>query len=317
MPLQYEALGLMMRACGIWVSLLAAATSGALAVQDPVVNEVDGPRTRQLWNEAFLKQRPASNSSSQRPARKAENSLAAPRESANSLGNAFVGITLWRMRHAVASDPVRFRGLEHPADRESSDEWTPERTTLDAPLEPGAFVRLSIESARPGYLYVIDRDLYNDESTGAPDLIFPTNRLRGGDNTIEPGIPIELPDAADRPPVFRIKATRFGQKAILLTIILTTTPIHELRTGAAARTLPAELVRSLERTWGSRVQRIENKADKTIPYSAREKAAALDHTQALGEDDPPPGALFYCRSCGPEDPVVATLTLRMESTNKP
>ena len=50
----------------------------------------------------------------------------------------------------------------------SGDEYAyvAQRANTDAPLLPEARVRLTIESARDGYLYVIDRSLFTDGSTG-------------------------------------------------------------------------------------------------------------------------------------------------------
>jgi hypothetical protein len=45
-------------------------------------------------------------------------------------------------------------------------EWTPQRIEADTPLKVGERVRLSIESPRTGYLYVIDREQYADGSYG-------------------------------------------------------------------------------------------------------------------------------------------------------
>jgi hypothetical protein len=45
-----------------------------------------------------------------------------------------------------------------------------------------------------GYLYVIDREQYEDGTLGEPVQIFPTTRTRGGDNSVKPGSLIEIQD---------------------------------------------------------------------------------------------------------------------------
>jgi len=69
-------------------------------------------------------------------------------------------------------------------------EWTPDRSYLDEPIRDNEMVRLSIESARKGYLYVIHQDIYPDGAFSNPELIFPTTRLCGGDNRVGPGGPL-------------------------------------------------------------------------------------------------------------------------------
>ena len=72
---------------------------------------------------------------------------------------------------------------------------------------------LSFESARAGFLYVIDREQYADGSASEPYLIFPTSRTRGGDNRVEAGRLIEVPDQADRPNYFSVRRSRPDQVA--------------------------------------------------------------------------------------------------------
>ena len=153
----------------------------------------DEIRTRNLWNSAFSGQRLSRSQ--------------AALDLRPTLGDSFVGVTLFKMRLSKASDPVKFRGLVHDEDQ---TEWTPERSDLNAPIRGNEMVRLSIESARKGYLYVIDRDIYPDGTFSKPSLIFPTTRLRSGDNQVEPGFLIEIPDAQDKPPAFRVEETRAG-----------------------------------------------------------------------------------------------------------
>ena len=74
-----------------------------------------------------------------------------------------------------------------------SSQWTPERIEVDTPLKVNDRVRLSVESPRDGYLYVIDREQYADGSLGDAYLIFPTRRTRGGDNRVRPGKLIDIP----------------------------------------------------------------------------------------------------------------------------
>jgi len=84
---------------------------------------------------------------------------------------AMVGLTLWRMRPGKSSDQVKFRGLVHDADKPDDDAvWTAERASMDTPFTAAEYLRLSIESARKGYLYVIDRDVYADGTMSAPSV---------------------------------------------------------------------------------------------------------------------------------------------------
>jgi hypothetical protein len=98
-----------------------------------------------------------------------------------------LGVTVWRLRPASAADGKDSRLLLQDEDKDADKEWTPERVEAETAFVSGDRVRLSIESSRPGYLYVIDRELYDDGTASEPYLIFPTRRLHGGNNTVAAG----------------------------------------------------------------------------------------------------------------------------------
>src|SRR5262249_18422470 len=115
-----------------------------------------------------------------------------------------LGVTIWRLRPAGSADSKESRLLIPEEDKDNSGEWLPERVDADVTFAPGDRVRLSIESSRTGYLYVIDREQYADGSTSDPYLIFPTLRLHAGNNSVAAGKVIELPEGS----AFRLKPMR-------------------------------------------------------------------------------------------------------------
>ena len=265
------------------------------ALQSPGSGEI---RTRNLWNTAFSNQRPAAPK---------------PAKLAAALGDSFVGVTLWRMRLSKPSDPVRFRGLVHDQDPSGQAEWTPERSDLESPIRGDEMVRLSIESARKGFLYVIDRDIYPDGLLSKPRLIFPTTRLRGGDNHVEPGFLIEIPDAQDKPPAFRVEKTRPDQTGVMLTIMVAPAPIPGLAVTSNATKLTEHQVAEWERRWGSSVQRLDEK-DPGKVYTTAEAAAAKRDAKALRAEDPVPSTLFHCHA-GSAEPMLVKVPLKLGASS--
>jgi hypothetical protein len=227
-------------------------------------------------------------------------------------GAAIIGVTLWRMRPSISSDPVKIRGLVHdPEQPDDTKEWTAERISTQASLAEGQFVRLSIESARRGYLYVIDRDVYADGTKGAPSLIFPTLRLRGGDNRVQPGIAIEIPDAQDRPPIFRVKKTRPDQVTVMLTVIVAFRPISEIRPSREAQKLNPELLATWENRWSTKTERLEYAASLGNAYTTAEQAAAQPNPRPLGPNDPLPATLIEAKT-PPGQPMLISVSIRLE-----
>src|SRR5690349_8756957 len=107
-----------------------------------------------------------------------------------------VGVTIWKLRAAESGSETTINT--------GSAQWTPERVEAGTPLAKGDHVRLSIEAARPGYMYIINRERYADGSYGDPYLIFPTSRLAGGNNRTSIGRVIEIPSQSDQPPYFTL-----------------------------------------------------------------------------------------------------------------
>jgi hypothetical protein len=225
---------------------------------------------------------------------------------------AIVGLTLWRMRPAQSSDQVKFRGLAHESDKPDDDAvWTAERASLETPIAAAEYLRLSIESARKGYLYVIDRDVYADGTMSAPSLVFPTKRLLGGENHVEPGIPIEIPGQDDRPPVFRVKKTRGDQVSVRLTLIVSTEPIREIDPKQTARKLSAEQVAAWEKEWGSKTQEFSNPSSAGSAYTSVEQEAAKAGARPLSPNDPAPSMLIKSTARA-QQPIMGSVLLKLQ-----
>lgn len=235
-----------------------------------------------------------------------------PRPVAPKRQEAIVGLTLWRMRPAKSSDQVQFRGLVHESDKPDDDAiWTAERASMDSPIAAAENIRLSIESARKGYLYVIDRDVYADGSMSAPSLVFPTKRLLGGDNRVEPGVPIEIPGSDDHPPAFRLKKTREDQVSMRLTLIVATEPIREIDPKQNARKLSADQVAAWEKLWGAQTQLFSNPSLIGKEYTTTEQEAAKSGAHPLGPNDPAPTVLLKSMA-PPQQPILGSVMLKVQ-----
>ena len=172
-------------------------------------------------------------------------------------------------------------------------------------------MRLSFESARAGFLYVIDREQYADGTASDPYLIFPTSRTRGGDNRVEAGRLVEVPDQADRPNYFSVRRSRPDQVAEALTVIVAPTPIEGLAPSSGARQLAAADVARWESEWGGAVEQFALEGGAAKPWTTPEQRAGLDASRLLTQDDPPPQTVFRLKSApGAPGPGHRAATLR-------
>ena len=215
-------------------------------------------------------------------------------------------VTVWRLRPARATDDKQVRLLKHAGDKTAVAEWTPERIGTGTPLTAGQRVRLSIEAARDGYLYVIDRELYADGSTSEPHLIFPTLSIRGGDNKVAVGKIFDIPNDGT---YFILDPSRPDQVGEVLTVLVSPHPLDGFTIGEKDVVLPAELVASWEKTWGSNTGRLDLAAGAGQTWTKEERDAAANK-RALTADSPRPQSVFYRPDAKPGDPVLANVKLR-------
>jgi len=261
--------------------------------------------TRKLWDTAFIDQpkRPASASSAKRRYRIATPNVPPDRVVADTV----VGVTLWRLRPSTSTDTGERILVQEGS--ESAD-WIPERVEADTKLTAGTRVRLSVEAARPGYLYVIDREQYADGSVGEPYLIFPTTRTNGGDNEVKVGRIIEIPAQDDRPPFFTLKPSRSSQVSEVISVLVSPTPLEGLRIGEKAQKLSVQQVALWEKSWGGTVGRLEMQNGSGKAWTREEKEAGANATRSLAQDEPAPQTLFYKPEAKSGQPVMVNVSLR-------
>jgi hypothetical protein len=190
-----------------------------------------------------------------------------------------LGITVWRLRPARDGDRgarqlLRENGLESV--------WIPERIDTDTQLHDGDLVRISIESPRAGFLYVIDRDELEGDKSGQLKLIFP---IKGDANRVGAGRLVDIP--AKRP----FKASpQPDQRAEVLTIIVTTRPLDLPILGGPFQ-ISATTLAAWEGRWGGAVERFELEGGAGEAQTRAEQDAALGRRQ-LTRDDAPPQTIY-------------------------
>lgn len=283
-----------MRVIITFALMLVIAVSICVSAQKPQ------EATRKLWDTAFI----ASPSSKKTAARRRTYHNATPNVPVNNVApETVVGVTLWRLRPANRSDSGE-RLIVH--DDNATSEWLPERISATTRLVQGDRLRISVETVRAGYLYVIDREQYADGKLGEPYLIFPTTRTSGGNNEVAVGRLLEIPAQDDSPPFFTMKKSRPDHVAEVLSVIVTPTPLEEVQISDKAQKLTDAQVASWEKAWGTSVGRLEMSTTGQT-WTKEEKDAT---TRALTASAPAPQLLFYRPSVKPTEPMYVKLRLQ-------
>ena len=221
-----------------------------------------------------------------------------------------VGVTLWRLRPAAKTDPARILVHEEEGPTVEDVEWTPERVDLDAPLSQNQRVRLSIETPRDGFLYVVDREVYADGTTSAPVLIFPTTRTRGGDNRVFAGTVVEIPALSDNPVYFTLKRSRPDHVGESISIVVAPRPIDGLAIGRSPQALTPQTFAEWERQWGGPVQRVDLEGGLGTTYTEAEKAAGASVSALLTQQDAVPQTIYRVAS-RTNAPALLTFVLKI------
>jgi hypothetical protein len=304
----------------IRVALLCSClfVSGSLLAQTPQTSDEES--SRQIVLDRFNKARPMSKATAgmgsaasgmtanRAPVyRRTGASRIAGRRGARPPATEEIGITIWRLRPSRDTDQG---GRVLVLDGLKQAQYTPERIEADTPLNIGDRVRLTIESPRPGFLYIIDREQYADGSFGEPMMIFPTLRTRGGDNRVAPGKLIDIPAQEDQYSYFTAQPTgnRRDQIAEVLTIILVSQALP-LQIGEQPLKITSTQVAGWEKIWGGTAERLELIDGAGRTWTNEEKLAGAAKSRQLTQAGPPPQTVYrVARKAG--GPLLVTVPLR-------
>ena len=262
--------------------------------------------TRHLWDTAFIEKRNKA-SATRKSARRSYRIITPEVPITGVSADTVIGITLWRLRPTRPADTGE-RIITHEGPQ--SVAWLPQRVSSNVRLSEGDRIRMSIEAARTGYLYVVDQEQYADGSKGEPYLIFPTTRTRGGDNSVRAGRVIEIPAQDDSPPYFTLKRTRADHVGENVIVLVTPTPIESLNVNDKAQRISGETLAQWEKSWGTQTGRLEMTSGAGQSWTKQERDAGADGTRSMTEAEPAPQTLYYRPGVGNKDPVLIRVQLQ-------
>lgn len=224
-----------------------------------------------------------------------------------------VGVTLWKLRPAKASDPAALKITVRGAN-DRPEKRIPVRATFTDGLSLGDLIRLTVEAQREGFLYVVDSELRRDGTLGAPYLIFPGSKVVN--NAIRPGMVVDFPDRTEELPYFRLASTDPNYAGEVLTIIISPKPLNDWNPDPEGLIRNLDWLADLEQGAGD-VTRFETRDGVGSAETPDEKAAtAGNRTRSLGgsldrrltRDNPLPQTLYEAR-LDPRDLVIVPVRL--------
>lgn len=262
-------------------------------------------QTRDIWDTAFMKKRPAGKKTiKKKPIKYKIVSKTKLPSSTNIAKTAVVGVTIWRLRPSKQSDDEAVRQLIY-----EQGEWTPERISAGTPLGEGSRVQLTIESPRSGYIYVFDREVFSDNTFGEPFLIFPNLNINGGNNRVSAGRVIEIPASTDKPPFYTLKRSGINHEGENITVIVTDKPLNDLVIGRSAIRISTEQFDSYQKQWGALTEQLELEGGSGLAKNKVEKNAG-EGKRALTQNDSPPQTIYRVLA-KPNQPLLVTVPLKI------
>jgi uncharacterized protein DUF4384 len=283
------------------ISLITATAIAASAQVQINPQDQEEESSRQIVLDRFNKARPFSEATggfnTKKPVpkppvyrRTGNVRLAGSRRGTQPAATEEIGITVWRLRPARATDDG---GRVLVLDGVKQTPYTPERIEANTPLNIGDRVRISVESPRPGFLYIVDREQYADGSLGDPMLIFPTKQTRGGDNRVMPGKLIDIPAQEDQYSYFTAQPAgdRRDQVAEVLTVILTPQPLPLTIGNQPLRLTPSQ-VSEWDKLWGGVAETLELVGGAGRTWTNEEKLASAANGRQLTQAGPPPQTVY-------------------------
>ena len=247
-----------------------------LAVSLPVLAQKKQTEDRSIKSDDFTNSRPQPKRRTNRPQKpkiyhQASPPLSEPLDK-NSPSTLRVGVTIWKVERVTDGDSMR---------------EVARRVEADTKFHEGDLLRLSIESPRGGYLYVVDRDWFTNGSSGDTKLIFP---LLGENNELQAGKLIDIPAAHDPP----FKASpRANQTGEMLTIIVTSERLS-LPLSKDFLSISNAQLEEWERMWSGMTERFEMNGGVGLTRTLEEQeAASPTGSRQLTRDDPSPQTIYF------------------------
>jgi hypothetical protein len=270
--------------------------------------------TRHIWDTAFLAPKTEKNTKSQ-AARKPRYTVLTPKVPFQNVDpSTVVGITVWRLQEHRPGDGGE-RLLGHNGSK--TVELEPKRVSAQTLFSKDDKVRITVETAREGYLYIVDRERYANGKQGEPYLIFPVTTIRGGENHVLPGHIFELPAQDDDPPYFDMGRSRPDQVGEQITLLITPAPLKDLAPKEDRQRLAPEQYVQFEKESDISAGIAEATANQRLGWSKEEKSAGRDPALGLSATAPLPQTLFYGPDSSAQKPTMLNLVLTYAPLGRP
>lgn len=201
-----------------------------------------------------------------------------------------LGVTFWRLRPLKKEEEEDAPTFEVNTG-DGREKWTAERVRSTTKFKMGDRVRFTIEPLRSGYLYVINREVYEDGSTGEAEVIYPemNNRSRQ-DNRVNAGRLVEIPSISEDLPYFIItpKDGEYFSEEII--VLISPTKLTGFTVSAKTQSLRREVLQNWLNSWNSVTDIYDASDGEGVAYTRTEEESV--RTRSLTQEEPLPQTIY-------------------------
>jgi len=252
-------------------------------------NTVSDNQTRWKWDRVLLSYRPTTSGGE------------SPQATENrAMGDALLGITVWRLP-APKPGSKQIPGLK-PAPKATTKL---ERVSPSSPLNAGDRFRITIETSRGGYLYVLKKWGFLD-SDDYVQIVYPP-AASAGQNPLPPGAVIAIPPAQSEPAYLQAGGGFHDSYYVLLT----SRPLPDVASGPQRDHLNSGLLNDWIAVWDYPVSKLDDR-HVSPAITANEAQILSGKLKALQADDPLPEDLYHS-----EAPVGEPVMVSIEKSIAP
>lgn len=233
-----------------------------------------------------------------------------------------VGFTFWRLRDSKKDDDVevveetRIAKKEKGKTIETSVKFTPERAQSNTEFSNGDRLRFTVESPIKGYIYLINREQYEDGSYSAPYLIFPDKTNVGRNDQVSAGKLVFIPSETENLILFNISEENSQKKiAEEFTVLISPQPLKELPPLAVdeeIRKISLAEFENWQKEWGGEVWKFEQESNIKAAITKVEKNASLTKKEILNQDDQLPQTVYHVAH-KPNQPILFTVMVKIRA----
>lgn len=220
-----------------------------------------------------------------------------------------LGVTFWRLRPVSKDDegaPLFAVRLEN----NKVENWTAGRVASTTQFRQGDRVRFTVESPRSGWLYIVNREFYTDETSGKAKVIFPTSQTRGGNNRVESGSLIDVPPASEDFPYFDVnpKGENYAGEELIILILPNKLPNFVI--SREAQSVDPENLKKWFSDWQRTVDVYDAEDGADTAYTRDEAEAAKSASRDLTREEPLPQTVFRVH-LKKDAPLLVTLRMQV------